>query len=111
MIVAKLLDTDTREVVSDSLIAYNSMETTKRRHFDYLSLLETKKKRFNLETTEAESELLQSLLSDHDQAVQNFKLQTQALLVESPEAHSSLMNYISVLNEVLDQQTEATAEH
>jgi len=109
--VAELLDTDTRAVVSESLIAYNSMETTKRRHFDYLNLLEAKKKRFNLDTTDAEAELLQSLLSDHDEAVKNFKHQTRALLVESPEAHRSLMNYISVLNEVLDQHPEDTAEH
>jgi len=38
------------------LRSYNAMETTKRRHFDYLSMLENKKKKFNLSAT-AEEEL------------------------------------------------------
>ena len=101
-----LLDDNTRETVSAALLAYNAMETTKRRHFDFLNLIETKKKKFNLSSTKEESQLLDSLLSDHNQAVKQFNMQTQTLLLAEPEAHQSLFSYISVLNQTLNQIAE-----
>lgn len=101
--MAELLDDSTRNSVSDALLAYNAMETTKRRHFDYMSLLEAKKKKFNLSITEEEQALLKTLLTDHDLAVKNFKQQSQSLLLAEPAAHRSLFNYIGVLNEALGE--------
>ncbi len=99
--MAELLDDPTRESVADALLAYNAMETTKRRHFDYLNLLEAKRKKFNLSPTQEEQGLLASLLADHDQTVKEFKVQSQSLLLADADAHRSLFGYISVLNEVL----------
>lgn len=101
-----LLDDNTRETVSAALLAYNAMETTKRRHFDFLNLIENRKKKYNLASTAEESRLLDSLLSDHNQAVKQFKLQTQTLLLAEPEAHQSLFSYITVLNQTLNRITE-----
>ncbi len=99
--MAELLDKSARESVADALLAYNAMETTKRRHFDYLNLLEAKRKKFNLSPTQEEQDLLASLLADHDQTVKKFKTQTQSLLLAQPDAHRSLFSYISTLNEAL----------
>ena len=98
--MSELLEDSTRELVSPALIAYNAMETTKRRHFDYLNLLEARRKNFNIEATSEERDLLASLLTDHDHAVRNFKTQTELLQNAAPEAHVSLFKYIGMLNEV-----------
>ncbi len=98
-----LLDTNIREVTADALGAYNAMETTKRRHFDYMNLLEAKQKKFNLSATQDESDLLASLLLDHNQAVAHFKKQSKSLQQAHPEAHHALFAYISVLNEAISE--------
>ena len=100
--MSALLKDDTRELVSPALIAYNAMETTKRRHFDYLNLLEAKRKNYNIEATGEERELLASLLTDHDHAVKYFKDESRRLQDSAPEASVSLFKYIGRLNEVLE---------
>lgn len=108
----QLLSDNTRTLVSAALIAYNAMETTKRRHFDYLNKLESKRKKFNLEATSAEQALRASLLADHDQTVKNFKAEAQRLQSVSPEAHLSLFKYIGLLNELADDATASqSASH
>jgi hypothetical protein len=83
------------------LRSYNAMETTKRRHFDYLSMLENKKKKFNLAATGAEESTLQNLLRDHNDEVQEFKTLSQQLKNGNPLAHEALFQYIGQLNSAL----------
>ena len=83
------------------LRSYNAMETTKRRHFDYLSMLEYKKKKFNLAATVAEESTLQNLLRDHNDEVQEFKTLSQQLKSSNPLAHEALFQYIGHLNSAL----------
>ena len=109
--MSALLKDDTRELVSPALIAYNAMETTKRRHFDYLNLLEAKRKNYNIEATGEERELLASLLTDHDHAVKYFKDESRRLQDSAPEASVSLFKYIGRLNEVLEFVEAAGSSH
>jgi len=100
--MTELLEDETRELVSPALIAYSAMEATKRRHFDYLNLLEARRKNFNLEMNDDQKKLLASLLTDHDQAVVNFKAQSLQLQESAPDAHISLFKYIGMLNELVE---------
>jgi len=93
-------------MIAAALLAYNAMETTKRRHFDYLTLLEQKKKKFNLEPTAENQDLLASMLVDHDQAVKSFRQESQKLQLEQPDAHLSMFTYISTLNDALQEASE-----
>lgn len=87
-----------RAAYSSAMRSYNAMETTKRRHFDFLTLLETKKKKFNLDATAAEKEMLRQLLRDHDDEVRAFKLRCDTLKAENREAHTALFAYLAELN-------------
>ena len=104
-----LLDGTTRAVVATALVAYNAMETTKRRHFDYLNRLDSKRKKFNLEATAEDTQLLNSLLADHDIAVKNFKVESQRLQESAPDAHLALFRYVGMLNEKLGESSEPQA--
>ena len=97
-----LLD-DSREATLPAFQAYNAMETTKRRHFDYLNLLEAKRKKFNLQPGSEETALLASMLEDHDHAVKNFKLRSEDLKRIDESAHQALFRYIALLNETLSE--------
>ncbi len=90
--------------------SYNAMETTKRRHFDYMSMLEHKKKKFNLSATAEETLVLGNLLRDHNDEVHTFKRLSDALKNESPLAHQSLFEYIGSLNRAL-APVSASAGH
>lgn len=81
--------------------AYNAMETTKQRHFDLLTVLETKKKKFNLDPTEKDKALLDNLLRDHDEQVKCFTRESGALKACAPDSHAVLFEYIGQINEVL----------
>jgi len=96
-----LLDDTTREPVAKAFQAYNAMEATKRRHFDYLNLLESRQKKFNLKATSDQSALLAALLKDHDMAVTNFKQLAGELKRSDEKAHLLLFQYIGLLNEAL----------
>ncbi len=95
------MDERQRYIASETWQAYNAMETTKQRHFDLLTALETKKKKFNLEPTAKESQLLKNLLRDHDTQVNNFKLASESLKQRDPETHKALFAYIGEINTVL----------
>ena len=90
------------------LSSYNAMETTKRRHFDYLSMLENKKKKFNLPATPDEVTTLQDLLRDHNEEVQNFKKLSAGLKSGNPIAHQACFEYIGRLNQALAPANSAT---
>ena len=81
--------------------AYNAMETTKRRHLDYLSALESREKRFNLAPNDAENSMLKRLLTDHDAQVNAFKAASNALRETNPEAFDALWVYIGEISEAL----------
>jgi len=85
-------------VYEQALRCFNSMETTKRRHFEFLSQLEDKKKRIHLEATPAEVSRLAILLADHNREVGAFKLSCQELKADNPDAHAALFEYISFVN-------------
>ena len=80
---------------------YNAMETTKRRHFDYLSHLESRQTKFNLEPSQFEKEMLTRLLRDHDEQVQVFKTASQKLRQSDPQAFDALWNYINDIHNAL----------
>ena len=83
------------------LRSYNAMETTKRRHFDYLSMLENKKKKFNLSATAQEELTLGNLLRDHNDEVHEFRLLSDQLKSSNPIAHQALFEYIGGINRAL----------
>jgi len=53
-------------VGADAWQAYNAMESTKRRHFDWLEIIDNKKKNYNIDASEADKHMLACLLKDHD---------------------------------------------
>lgn len=95
-----------REDSANAWQAYNAMETTKQRHFDFLSVLERKKKNFNLDPTPDDTVILQQLLKDHDLQVKLFTTQSQALKQKNPETHQALFLYIGKINELMDSHRE-----
>jgi len=84
--------------------AYNAMETTKRRHFDFLEVLDSKKKNYNIDATEKDGLLLACLLRDHDEQVKRFTRESLILKDLDINAHTSLFAYIGGVN-------HATEEH
>ena len=100
--VASAISTDhLRGEFASVFRSYNAMETTKRRHFDFLSMLENKKKKFNLSATSEEAATLGNLLRDHNEEVQNFKNLSNSLKADNPIAHQALFEYIGTLNRTL----------
>jgi hypothetical protein len=99
-----------REHARDTLRCFNSMETTKRRHIELLTMLDNKKKRFNLDPTSAEKTLLAALLRDHDEEVAAFAAASSALKTRDPAAHTALFEYIGNLTAALSQ-AEGRVEH
>ena len=82
--------------------AYNAMETTKQRHLDLMLGIEKRGKKFNLKATEAEVEMLNRLLEDHDGQVEQFKLESDTLKSVNPEAHLAMFKYVGEIHTVLD---------
>jgi len=92
---------------ADAWQAYNAMETTKQRHFDFLGLLERKKKNFNLDPTENDHLLLAQLLKDHDEQVIKFTQASRVLKELNPDTHIALFTYIGKINDLLDTEKVA----
>lgn len=84
--------------------AYNAMETTKRRHFDLLEVLDNKKKNYNLSPSDNEQRLLACLLKDHDQQVKRFTEASLVLKNFDTEAHLSLFAYIGGINHATEER-------
>lgn len=82
--------------------AYNAMETTKQRHLDLMLAIEKRGKKFNMTATEAEVEMMNRLLKDHDGQVEQFKLESDTLKSVNPEAHLAMFKYVGEIHTVLD---------
>lgn len=99
-----VMSDEQRAQAGEAWQAYNAMETTKQRHFDFLSLLERKKKNFNLDPTENDKILIEQLLKDHDEQVKQFTDASGRLKSSNPETHIALFTYIGKINELLDTE-------
>ncbi len=99
-----------RESARETMRCYNSMETTKRRHIELLTMLDNKKKRFNLDPTGEETQLLSDLLRDHDQEVSAFATASAALKRQDPAAHTALFEYIGKVAGAMSD-AETRVEH
>ncbi len=97
--------TDDLPVLSESAQAvwqaYNAMEMTKQRHFDYMSYLERKHKQYNLVATEKETNFLARLLSDHNNQVNSFKNLNAALREQDEEAFNVYIQYLTIVNKLM----------
>ena len=82
--------------------AYNAMETTKRRHFDLLEVIDNKKKNYNIDATAADQYLLKCLLQDHDEQVNRFTLASMELKNLNAAAHKTLFAYIGSVNNLTE---------
>lgn len=82
--------------------AYNAMETTKRRHFDLLEIIDSKKKNYNIDSTAADQHRLRCLLRDHDEQVKRFSAASMTLKNSDAKAHAALFVYIGAINIVTD---------
>ena len=87
-------------VAGDTWQAYNAMETTKRRHYELLEILDNKKKNYNLEPSQRDQALLASLLKDHDEQVKRFTAASSALKSCDADAHMAVFVYIGVLSDL-----------
>lgn len=96
-----------RAAFQSAMRSYNAMETTKRRHFDYLTMLESKKKKFNLDITADESAMLASLLQDHNDEVLAFKARSDALKSSNAEAHKALFEYLAEINRAMAPMSQS----
>ena len=85
-------------VAAVSWQAYNAMETTKRRHFELLDIIDSKKKNYNIDATAADQHLLRCLLCDHDEQVKRFTAASMALKEVDALAHTALFVYIGGIN-------------
>jgi hypothetical protein len=90
-----------REAARTALLAHAAMETTKGRHFDFLQLLENRKKKFNLSPSELENALLKELLADHDAAVAAFRTESASLREADAEAFTALFAHIAQFEQAL----------
>lgn len=79
--------------------AFNAMESTKRRHFDFLEILDEKKKNYNIDPTDEDKQLLACLLKDHDAQVKLFTAASQQLKQASSSAHAALFVYIGAISD------------
>ena len=84
--------------------AYNAMETTKRRHFDLLEVVDNKKKNYNIDPTEADQHMLACLLKDHDEQVKRFTSASSALKQRDADAHLALFTYIGGVNNAIEDR-------
>ncbi len=82
--------------------AYNAMETTKQRHLDLMLAIDKRAKKFNMTASEAEVDMLNRLLKDHDDQVEQFKLESDTLKSVSPEAHLAMFKYVGEIHGMLD---------
>lgn len=75
--------------------AYSDMFKSKQAHYEFLELLENKKKKFNLGPTEEEQKKLEGLLAQHDTNVKRFTQLSVALKSSHPDSHTALFQLIA----------------
>lgn len=91
-----------RSSVAAAFQAYNAMETTRQRHFDYLNMLAEREKRFNLQGSDIENAFLADLLADHDAQVKQFKAASDELRQRSEEDFKALFAWLGDIDKNLD---------
>ena len=87
------------EACQDAWQAYNAMFDSKQCHYEFLEILENKKKKFNLSPTEQDQEKLAQFLSEHDHQVKRFTQLAQELKASNPESHLLLFKFIAQLGD------------
>ena len=93
-------DAELAGVASDAWEAFNAMETTKRRHYRLLEILDNKSKNYNIQPSQREQSLLASLLRDHDEQVKRFTAASMQLKQTDATAHIALFKYIGAIGDV-----------
>lgn len=83
----------------ESWLAYNDMFEAKQKHYEFLEVLENKKKKFNLAPSEADLEKLADYLSQHDVQVKRFVQLSTELKASEPESHNLLIKFITHLGD------------
>lgn len=78
--------------------AYNAMETTKRRHFALLEMIDLRRRNEGVEPGDDETRQLGWLLADHDAQVHRFTAASGALKADDAAAHQALFEYIGLLS-------------
>ena len=86
------------DVAAATWQAYNAMETTKRRHFALLEMLDTKRRETGCEPSDEETRQLAWLLADHDAQVHRFTAASGELKAADAAAHRALFDYIGQLS-------------
>lgn len=84
---------------SDAWQAYNAMFDTKRQHYEFLEILENKKKKFNISPSEKDKQKLAEFLSEHDRQVKRFTQLAQELKSTNPASHLNLFKFIAQLGD------------
>lgn len=87
------------EACNDAWVAYNAMFETKQRHYDFLEILENKKKKFNISPSEKDKTTQAEYLSQHDEQVKNFTRLSMELKASNPESHINLFKFIAKLGD------------
>ena len=84
---------------SDAWQAYNHMFDTKQQHYEFLEMLENKKKKFNISPSQSDQQKLAEFLSEHDRQVRRFTQLAQQLKMANPESHLNLFKFIAQLGD------------
>ncbi len=88
--------------------AYNAMFKSKTAHFEFMEVLENKKRNFNLNPTEDDKQKLADLLALHDAEVKRFTGASIELKKSNPSAHKALFEYIA---EIAHNASEENVKH
>lgn len=84
---------------TDAWQAYNSMFETKQQHYEFLEILENKKKKFNISPSEKDKQKLADFLKQHDEQVKHFTRLSVELKNTNPESHINLFRFIAQLGD------------
>lgn len=87
------------EACTDAWNAYNAMFETKQRHYEFLEILENKKKKFNISPSEKDKLQQAEFLAQHDEQVKNFTRLSMELKASNPESHIKLFHFIGQLGD------------
>lgn len=88
--------------------AYTAMFESKQRHYEFLEVLENKKKKFNIHPSEKDKLQLAEFLEQHDSQVKTFTQLSLALKKDFPESHKNLFAFIAQL---VDGEPSTSTEH
>jgi len=87
------------EASNEAWQAYNAMFDSKQQHYDFLEILENKKKKFNISPSQSDKQQLAAYLSEHDKQVKRFTQLAQELKTSNPESHLNLFKFIAQLGD------------